>query len=144
MMQEVKNWCLGIWHWAREQPMLWLTVAVLVAAGALVWWMPLWCLKDRILYAGTTLQAAGLITVWVGFERTRKLFGYEYSWVACGRWLRQIPLRPSQRNRTAQLSGIAIATSTGSASATLTTDSKDLTTRVNVLEHNLRTLDEKL
>jgi hypothetical protein len=73
--------------------MLGLALIGLGVAAAVVWrW--LWgCGRDRIRYAGTLLQVAGFITVWLGIDETRQLFEYTRSFIAFWEWLSRCPWR---------------------------------------------------
>lgn len=138
------NWYRGMRTWACEQRMVWWTLVVLFGAFAYVWWTALpACGKDRVLYAGTVLQVLGLATVWWGFEKTRKLFGFEYTPIALWRWMRRVPLTVSRRNVTAELRGAMMAVSGGRANLTLGTSDPSVEGRLRVLEQNVAAMETR-
>ena len=113
-----RNWYLGMWAWACEQRMFWWTLLVLLIALALIHLGPLSIsVSARIRYVGTTLQVLGIGTVWWGFEKTRKLFEFDYTAVAVWHWLRRVPYK-GPKHITAQLSGTLFSSSLAAAGLT--------------------------
>lgn len=138
----MRNWFRGMWAWAREMRALWLTVLVIAAAVLYIAIGP-GQTPDRFRYAGTFLQILGVGTVWWGFEKTRKLFGFDYSVRDFMIWLRRVPLTATRRNVTVQLHGVA--TSSATVSATLSVKSGDNSTegRLKALEQSVKELETR-
>jgi len=138
------NWYRGMRTWACEQRMLWWTVVVLLAALAYVLWSPAPASEEnRIRYGGTVLQLLGVATVWWGFEKTRKLFGFEYTPIAFWRWLRRAPLSASRRNITVALHGQAISATGGRVHLSVSTTDKSIEARLKVLEQNVAAMEAR-
>jgi hypothetical protein len=139
------GWCRGMWAWACVQRMLWRTLGVLVLAIVCAWFWPAGAEENRIRYAGTALQILGIGTVWWGFEKTRKLFGFEYTVVAFWRWLRGCPWWRGQTNTvTVPLTGISgFGMSAGSLSARVATADTSLAARLAILEQNVSLMDSQ-
>jgi hypothetical protein len=142
-----------MWAWACEQKMVWWTLLVLLMAYALIHVAPLsMSVSDRIRYVGTALQVAGIGTVWAGLEKTRRLFGFQYSFVALWQWLHRMPYNASKRDITMQLEGAAFSSSSGSVDLTAgkipQSELEALTLRVAEIEkrfqRNLADLDRRI
>lgn len=108
--------------WSCEQRMLWVTLFVLGIAAVFAWWWPWGCGTDRIRYAGTLLQVFGFITVWLGIDETRKLFGFKRSFIAFWEWLRRCPWRGPRKiygsgNLSVALGGVSATGSVGMVTA---------------------------
>jgi hypothetical protein len=138
------NWLRGIWIWAREQRVLWYTLVGLLLAVAWVRWgfIPD-CGKDRVLDVGMVLQVSGLCTVWLGIEKTRKLFGFEYTLVALWRWVLRCPLVPSRRNVTLPLHGHAATFTGGDALLSFGTTDNSVEGRLRALEQNVAAMEHR-
>jgi hypothetical protein len=139
------NWYRGMRTWACEQRMLWLTLLVLlvlVPAYVLGTSTPA-CGEDRVRYAGTVLQVLGVSTVWWGIEKTRRLFGFEYTPIALWRWLRRVPLTAPGRNVTASLQGASMTMTGGRAHLSLGTTDTSVEARLRVLEQNVSAMESR-
>jgi hypothetical protein len=135
-------WFRIMWGWLCDQLMLWLALAGLGVAAAVVMLWPWDGGSDRIRYAGTLLQVAGFITVWLGIDETRQLFGYKRSFTAFWEWLRRCPWRGPRiihgnANITVGLGGLSATGSVGTVTPSgLTTEQRldALTKRVDEMQ----------
>jgi hypothetical protein len=139
------NWCRSMWAWLCEQPMFWLALGVLALAVACMVFWPAGTGEQRVVGTGVGLQLFGILSVWLGFERTRKEFEFELTIVAFWRWLRRIPWRgPRVHNVSIQVSGNAAMHVTGHATLTATTADPSLEARVDALQKNVEALRSEL
>lgn len=93
-VRRLSTWFITMYGWSRSGSPLWLTLVVLALVCAyLSLGPPFDDPKARARYAGTLLQLAGIATVYIGLNRTRREFGLPSLTANFSKWLRSIPWR---------------------------------------------------
>lgn len=141
-MRKLFNWGVAVGHWLLVPWLLWFGIGLIAAAMAIsLRFAPL--AEDGLRYAGVFLELAGILTVVIGILDKRAAFNRPGFWVLLKQWVAQFP---SFRSRSANVSGSAAITASGSiVSGHLTTrpgPGASLESRVIALESQLLSLQE--